>query len=316
MGAGVGAVLNEFGIGDKQKVVTETKVPEYVDRAQRSALERAERIADRPYEAYTDRRVARQNRNERAASELAREGSIVPRSMLDEAAQRIRGVESFDRADLDAYTNPYVESVLSPQLREANRQYERDRSALLNSKAGAWGGDRVAFQESELSRRYGELITDVTARAHSEAFNRATQLWASDQDRQLRAAQGLQSVGGDISRLNRDQIQDLMATGGVERLLEQAELDFDYQQFLENRDWSVTNLDPLLRAITAARGGTTTQNQSTPGGAWGQAIGAGAALAGMYFGGSDNYGVKPITSEQWAAAESTIPKVGDLDVGY
>lgn len=255
-------------------------------QARDDLLRRATELADRPYTRYTGQRVAGLSGNEQRASELARFGGNEARSYFDRAGRMIEGVQSFDQANLDQYTNPYVDAVLNPQLRELNRQYERERTALENSKAGAWGGDRVAFEKSELARRHGELISDVTARAHSDAFDRAVQLWSQDQDRQLRAAQALQQVGGDINRLNREQIQDLMATGGVERLLRQAELDWDYQTFLEQRDWSVNNLEPLLRALSAASGVPWSQAPASSGSnGWGEALGAAATLAGMFFGG-------------------------------
>ena len=55
-----------------------------------------------------------------------------------------------------------------------------------------------------------------------------------------------------------------MATGGLQRVLDQGQLDFNYQQFLENRDWSVTNLQPLLNAIAAAKGANMTTTTTGP----------------------------------------------------
>lgn len=257
------------------------KRPGYITEGERFAVDRATEIADRPYQAFTGSRIAGLSENERTASQLARTGQWEARNYLTEAGKRVSELEDFDRSDLSGYMNPYTDAVLQPQLREANRAYERNRSSLLNSKAGAWGGDRVAFEASELNRQHGELITDITARAHSEAFDRATQLWSQDQDRQLRAAEALRQVGGDVARLNREQIQDLMATGGVERMLKQAELDFDYQQFLENRDWSIANLQPLLQALgTAQAGERNKQPEVDP---MAQALGAASTVAGMYF---------------------------------
>lgn len=322
MGAAGAAMINTasraiFGSPEEEAYKYDMRRNAALYQARDDLLRRATELADRPYEAYRGQRVAGTSRNEQQASELARTGSNQARGYLDQAGKKISALKTFDQADLEGYTNPYVDAVLTPQLRELNRQYERDRTSLLNSKAGAWGGDRVAFMESELGRRHGELISDITARAHSDAFDRATQLWSADQDRQLRAAEALRAVGGDVARLNRDQIQDLMATGGVERLLRQAELDFDYSQFLENRDWSVSNLEPLLRAIGVASGVpfSSPQGQVSTAGGWGQALGAATTLAGMFFGGSGRESVTPISNAQWQEAYASIPMPGDLDVG-
>lgn len=269
----------------------------WITEGEQFAVNRAREIADRPYQGYSGQRVADLSDNERLASQLALSGQDESRGYIREAGKRVSQLGRFTDADIDEYMNPYTEAVLAPQLREANRAYERERTSLLNSKAGAWGGDRVAFQESELARRHSELISDVTARAHAEAFDRATQLWSQDQDRQLRAAEALRSVGDDLSRLNRQQIQDLMATGQIDRLLRQAQLDFDYQQFIENRDWSISNLDPLLQALGMAQSGE--RNKQPERDPWSAAIGAASTVAGMYFAGTkDKDEKKPETESK------------------
>lgn len=294
----MGAIAEAIFGDDGETVTTKTEESPEVQAMQSQLLSRATNIADRAYTPYTGERVAGLSENERQASELARTGSSEAKSYLDQAGEKAKSVQSFKDADLSSYTNPYTEAVLQPQLREAGRAYEKQKSSLLNSKAGAWGGDRSAFAESELNRNYLENVTDLTAKTHSQAFDKATQLWSQDQDRALNASTALRAVGGDISKLNTQQIQDLMATGQTERLLEQAELDFDYQQFVENRDWSVTNLQPLLQALSASKGGSVTSTQTGSGNSngWGQALGAATTLAGMYFSNSGDGGGGDSTS--------------------
>jgi hypothetical protein len=65
----------------------------------------------------------------------------------------------------------------------------------------------------------------------------------------------------------------------MKRSLKQAGLDFDYQQFVEARDWDITNLQPLLAAVSGVPYGVkTTNTQKTSG--LGNAIGVAAAAAG------------------------------------
>jgi len=270
-----------MGIFDSKKT-TKNLIPEWLESGSQLAVQKGRDISEQPYTPYTDQRVAGMSQAERQASQLAQFGADEGRKYLDQAGQQISALQSFDQANIGQYMSPYIEATLQPQLREANRAYEQQRTRLLNTKAGAWGGDRVAFEESELARRHGELITDITNRAHAEAFDRAVQMWSQDEDRKLRAAQALQSVGGDISRLNREQIQDLMLTGGLDRVLKQAELDFDYQQFIENRDWDIRNLQPLLASLQVPHSTTTeTKSSASP---IGQILGAAVTLGAAYFG--------------------------------
>lgn len=235
-------------------------------------LTRAGEIADREYTPYTGDRVAGISDNERRASELARQGNPDTQRLYDKSESAIDdSMQEFNKENLDPYLSPYRDSGIERE----NELYDANRASLLNSKAGAWGGDRAAFAESELTRQHMGAISDINAKAYDQATN----AFFNDASRKQNAAQAYQSVGGDISQLNRQQIQDLMATGSIERVLNQANLDFDFQQFVENRDWDITNLEPLLRAL-----GTTGQPGANPkGDNTAAAIGAAATIAGAYF---------------------------------
>lgn len=265
--------------------------PAYVESAKQTALDKAKAISDKPYTPYTGQRVADISGNERQASELSRTGGDKALGYMDQAGSELGKLSEFSGDAISKYTNPYIESVLQPQLREANTTYEKERNRLNNSKAGALGGDRGAFAESELERTHQQNVADLTGKTYAEAFESAKSSFFNDQDRHIRAGQAYQSLAGDTSRMNTQQIQDLMATGSTDRLLSQAKLDFNYQQFTENRDWDTTNLKPLLDAIGAAKG-TPLQdnNKASP---WGQAIGAAATVAGAYFTGGGNLGKSP-----------------------
>lgn len=262
---------------------SKTSDPPWVQEASRTALDKATTISNRQYTPYAGQRVAGLSRNELSAEDMAR--STEGRSYLDKAGGELGKMQDFSSSALERYKNPYIESVLQPQLREQNTAYQREKSALANSKADARGGDRQVLAQSALQRNHMQNITDVTGKTNADAYTAATQAFFQDQDRHARAAQAYQSLGGDVSRMNTQQIQDLMATGGTRRLLEQADLDFDYQQFTENRDWDTNNLEPLLNAISASKGvsRTTTGPQASP---WGQALGAAATVAGMYYTGN------------------------------
>ena len=97
-----------------------------------------------------------------------------------------------------------------------------------------------------------------------------------------------------------------MATGGLKRSLKQAGLDFDYQQFIEARDWDITNLQPLLAAVGTVPYGTTTTAQTKSSGL-GNAIGvaAGAAGAVMSGGMSGMFG-----GGQGEGGQDTLPSAG------
>jgi hypothetical protein len=64
--------------------------------------------------------------------------------------------------------------------------------------------------------------------------------------------------------------------------------DFDYQQFIENRDWDFRSMGALIASLEGTKGsyGTKqTSTETTSGGELGQAIGLAATLIGTFYGG-------------------------------
>jgi hypothetical protein len=84
-----------------------------------------------------------------------------------------------------------------------------------------------------------------------------------------------------------------MATGGLERVLNQAQLDFDYNQFIEERDWDITNLQPLLASIGVNNGAPGKPNNED---SIATALGAAATVAGAYFSANPNTTGTPTTT--------------------
>jgi len=271
--------------------------------ATNSALAQGEQIAQRTYTPYEAQRYAGLSPNEQVASGLAQTGGTKAQSFLDKAGNELSGIKDYSSENLRPYIDPYVSSVLTPELEQENIRYEGARSALANSKAGAFGGDRSALEATGMERTHGKQIAADVGNVYSAAYTNAQHAFFQDQDKKINAANALDKVGGDVSRLNTQQIQDLMATGGLERALSQAQLDFNYQQFIENRDWSTTNLTPLLNSIAAAKGAQMTTTTTGPqSGIAGEAIGAAATIAGAYFtGGKSTSPDQQTLRENWGS---------------
>lgn len=262
-------------------------------QADNLALQQGESIAQRAYTPYTGQVVAPETANQQQGTAQAASGYAPAQSALSSAASGLEGVQNnkYSQSALQPYMDPYVSSVLNPVLTQENVNYQQNKAALLDSKAGAFGGDRSALEEGQLEYAHGQNVAQDTANAYSQAFTNAQQAFFTDQQRQTQAATALANVGNDMSQLNTTQIQNLMSTGSIGQVLNQAQLNFNYQQFLENRDWSTTNLQPLLNAIDASKGVAQTGTQtSAPGSALGTIIGGATAVAGAYFTGLQNQG--------------------------
>lgn len=291
-----------------------TQDPAYLRGAKEELVQRGTDLSHRTQETYGGDRIAPMSGNEQSAYDKAAAGSPQARGYFRQAGDQLDASASeFNTENLQKYMNPYTDAVLQPQIREQNKQYAQDKASLANSKAGAWGGDRSAIAESQLEKNHMQNVSDLTGKTFAGAFDDATKNFFNDASRHQQAATSYQRLGEGVENLDTQDIQNLMATGGTKRLLQQAGLDVDYQKFLETRDWDVNNLDTLIQAISAAGGNTTTTrtDSTAKAGLPGQILGAGVSLAGMYFNGNrggtftnSNGQVKPNVSDGTAMSDA------------
>lgn len=286
-GAAIGAVgaLGSAAISSSNNKSTSNQAqsPEE-QQASNLALSQGESIAQRPYTPYSGSVVQPLTGAQNQGIDQSQTGYDPAKQDLSAAGSQLTNLPQYNTATLNKYMDPYVSSVLTPQLNQENINYGAQRSALLNSKAGAFGGDRSALAAGQLDLQHNTTISKDTADTYSAAYSNAQNAFFNDKNSQISAANDLANVGNDVSKMNSDQIQNLMQAGGVQQALGQAQLNFNYQQFVENRDWSVNNLTPLLNSIAASKGANmTTTNTPAAGSALGTALGAAATVAGAYF---------------------------------
>lgn len=282
-------------MGSKKSTSTQsTDLPQFVTDASEHATNIGRGIADRTYTDYaTPNRFANLSGNEQRAINLAATGNGRADQYIEQGTSLLETAKGWDQAtdaERKAYEEPVFNAVTRPALDNANKSYDTQKANLASHEAmiSAKGGDAYNLRTAALDKGHQQNVGDINAAGRYQAYQTAQQQWGADQDMKTRAAEALRAVGGDITRLNGQQIQELLQTGGAERALQQAGLDFDYGQFVENRDWSVSNLRPLLAALQGTQGaydqaGTGKTKESS--GALGSIIGAGLNLAGSYFGG-------------------------------
>lgn len=147
-----------------------------------------------------------------------------PSSLQSQAFQGIAGLTTPSKGPMDVFTaeraaqyaNPFVSNVVSPQIREAQRQAEIQRIANAGKLvgAGAFGGSRQAIMESEGERNLQTLLSDITGKGYQQAFENAQQQFERDR------AYGL------------DALARQQAGGETQRNIEQQGLAADYEQYL------------------------------------------------------------------------------------
>jgi hypothetical protein len=288
--------------GSKKKTSTQTyRPPSWVEDASKQAIGIGQRIAGQEYEQYSGERIAPLSQNEQMGMQMARDTAGAAQPYYDEAsALARRGSQQFSEADMADYMNPYIKNALDPAAREIREQGAREVSALEGRSAsmGAFGGSRAALLQSEAREKTLQEVSDLYGEGYAKAYDSAVNIWGGERARDLMAAGRIQDLGTAVSSANRQDISTLMTTGATDRSVQQAMRDFDYQQFVENRDWDFRNLGGLIAALEGTKGSytqTTTTEEKQSGGGVAQAIGLAATLLGAFFTGGTSLAVQGAT---------------------
>jgi hypothetical protein len=119
------------------------------------------------------------------------------------------------------YMNPYLQSVLSPQMDEMRRQSQMNLQPSMAklTQAGGYGGGRQAIMESEANRNLLQEQNKTIGQGYANAYDKGLQ--------QFNVEQGQAKT-----------LAELMAEqGGQQRGIEQQGISADYNEFLAQRDY-------------------------------------------------------------------------------
>lgn len=273
----------------KQKSTQTYRPPSWVEGASQEAVGLGQQIARQEYKPYEGQRVAGLSQNEQLGMELARDSVGIASPYYDEAAALTRrGSQQFKDANISDYMNPYIKSALDPAAREIREEGAREAMALDARAASmeAFGGSRAALMRSENREKTLQSVKDLYGEGYAKAYESGVNIWGQERTRDLMAAGRIQDIGTAFQNAAQTDISTLMATGATDRGIQQAMLDFDYQQFTEERDWGFRSLGALIAALEGTKGSyTTTQSTESEqsGGGVAQAIGLAATLIGAFY---------------------------------
>ena len=266
-----------MGSGSKKSSSSSTYKPNAaIEAGANQAVGLARSYAAKPWEAYTGDRVSALTGNENQAYDLASANA-------GKGVAALQNVQQFPDANMQGYINPYIKGALDPAAREIalSGQQRLNNISQQAQSVGAFSGSRQIMREREANKATDQAVSDLYGRGYAEAFNQGAALWSADQDRILRTA-GLSSdlLDKDVNRL--------MTTGENARNVDQMGKDFDYQQFIDKRDWTGKNaayLTDVLRGLKGSMTDTTSSKTKTTEKAnvAGQVLGAAVTIGAAYF---------------------------------
>jgi len=130
---------------------------------------------------------------------------------------------------INQYLNPYQNYVTDEIGRQAQIQGNQISANAVN--AGAFGGGREGVQQAELQGR----ALNAMGQAQQQGFNTALGAAQNQQQTGLMAGQQLGQMGMGQQQMAQGDINQLMASGGVQRQLAQQALDAQRQSTLQQQ---------------------------------------------------------------------------------
>lgn len=192
-----------------------------------------------PY--FTDYLAKQKALSELEYSPYTKELTAGPSDLQSKAFEGIANLTAPERAtmtsaDVNRYMNPYLESVLNPQLAELQRQNKIAQMGTASKLvgAGAYGGSRQAVMEAEGQRNLMDKINQVTGQAYGNAYQQAVDQYNKDRAYQQGA------------------LTQQLGAGETQRGIQQAGLTSDYQQYLRELGYPQEQLDKYGAALKAA----------------------------------------------------------------
>jgi hypothetical protein len=216
--------------------------------------------------------VAQLSQAERGAGALAQKTGAGISSI--QGAQQAASLDP-SSAQFQRFLNPYNQFVLD----EINRQSQQAQNQLQAKSVaeGAFGGGRQAIAAGEFERaRLGKI-----GEAQFAGFGQALQGFQANQA--LQAQTGLQA-GQLLGQAQTQDIQNLMATGGTQRAVEQATLEAQRQtdvQAATDPYQRLSFLSDIQRGVPSSQQ-TVSQGFAPQTSPLGQAVGTGIAAYSVF----------------------------------
>jgi hypothetical protein len=215
------------------------------------------------------------------------------------------GINSYTGDNVNQFMSPYIDDVVNRQQNDAIRGYAQSLPGMgaVASNSGNLGSSRQSLAQSEAQRNLGSQMQGIAATGYQNAFqnaqnqfNQQNQLGLQSQTANQNAAlqaqqQGLQSsqfganlglqgiqqqlaASGQLGQLGQNafgQQKDIttaqMNAGNIGQNTENAALQAQYQQFLNQRQWPYQQLQfmsDIIHGTAANAAGNTSNYQQAP----------------------------------------------------
>jgi hypothetical protein len=202
-----------------------------------------------------------------------------------QAAQGLASLsgQTFDQNAANQYMNPYMQSVVDIQKREAQRQsgIQGTQQQAQAVQAGAYGGSRDAIMRAERERNLGTQMNDIQAQGSQAAYTNAQNQFNTQRQLGLQGYAALGSQGQNLYGQTTGNLGIQNQMGTQQQQQGQNLLDVGQQNYANEMNYQPKNIAFMSDIVRGAPMSNMGSNiyQAPP-----SLLSQGAGLAATYYG--------------------------------
>lgn len=258
------------GGGTPDKTTTTTELPVWAQGAAKNLLSRGEALSNKPLPVYTDPRTAALNSTQLQGMDMTTQRALNGSEDINAGS---RTLQSTLNGDYLSGSNPYLSNQIDQASRDVTRNYQQalGTTDANFARSGGFGGSAWQNVSNNNATALAQGLGDVAGNLRYQNYN-------DERNRQTGALSTALQYGNQAYT----DASQLQAVGDRQYGYDQQLLDDKQALFNERAQSPYKQLDVLGNTIQAAVGGGSSISQTAPGNnPWAQALGGGAALAGL-----------------------------------
>lgn len=270
------------GSSNTQTVQT-VKIPPFLEDATLNAINRAQAIADQPYQPYGGQTIADLTSQQQQGIARGTASATDPRyASMYGTAENLAAGSAANPGDIAPWMSPYVMQALQPQITAIQRQGQVTANNInaTATGAGAFGDARTGVQQGINDRNTMEAISNAVGTGYQSAYDRAVAAAQAAGQQRLQAGAGLAQIAGQQYGQAAQSATDLTNYGKIVQDENQARLAQAYQDFVNQREYPKEGLNTILAAIQGVPY-STTRLTTTPYNATAANLGALTSVLGL-----------------------------------
>jgi hypothetical protein len=213
----------------------------------------AAKQVEKPYQSYADWAKSRGLSGDQLAqfTDLQKNaftgvGNLGQDPYSTAAAQGIQNLsgQTFDQNAAQQYMNPYMQSVVDIQKREAQRQsgIQGTQQAGQATSSGALGGSRDAIMRAERERNLGMQMNDIQAQGSQAAYTNAQNQFNTQRQLGLQGYAALGSQGQNLYGQTTGNLNMQNLYGGQQQQQVQNMLDLGGRNYADEMNYTPKNI--------------------------------------------------------------------------